>query len=116
MPENVRFDIDRIREFARECVEKMTLRDVAAAIGMSHSGLFSFLQGGTPYSRTRRQLAAWYVRASHESGPAIKPEELEAAITLIEEYIHSATSEEQAKYRARAIATRVLGSPKKRSS
>lgn len=113
MPEKPRFDIDHIREFVRERVEKMTLREIAADIGMSHSGLFSFLQGGMPYSRNRRQLMAWYVRASH-GGRAIKPEEVEAAIALLEEYIYAGTSDAQAERRARELTSRLLKSATKK--
>jgi hypothetical protein len=108
MPEPSRFDIDRVREFARERVEMMTLREVAADIGMSYSGLFSFLQGGEPYSRNRQRLAAWYVRVSHTSVRAIEPEEVDAAVALLDEYIHAGTSDDQARKRAREICKRLL--------
>jgi hypothetical protein len=110
MPTEPRFDIDRVRAFAKERVEMMSLRAVAADIGMSYTGLFSFLHGGEPYSRNRRQLATWYVRASHPQAKTIKPEEIDAAVALLEEYIYTGTSEAQAERRAADVVNRIMKS------
>lgn len=107
MPEKPRFGIGQVREFAQKRVELTSLREVAADVGMSYSGLFSFLQGGDPYSRNRQKLVDWYIRNRH-AARAIKPEEVDAAVALLEEYISSGSTDEQAKRRAKEIANRLL--------
>jgi hypothetical protein len=109
MPEKPRFGIDQVREFAQKRVEMTSLREVAADVGMSFSGLFSFLQGGEPYSRNRQKLVDWYIRTRHAAGKAIRPEDVDAAVALLEEYINSGNTTEQAKRRAKEIAARILG-------
>lgn len=71
MPRNVRTDpavekppttIDRLREMVSIRVQATSLRSVARQVGMSPSGLEKFLQGGMPYSGSRRKLYDWYTR------------------------------------------------------
>ena len=38
-----------------------SLRQVSRMVGMSPTGLQTFLDGGHPYSATRRKLERWYV-------------------------------------------------------
>jgi len=54
--------VEQLREAAKRAVDGASLRKVAAAVPMSPTGLRSFLDGGAPYSGTRRKLAQWYVR------------------------------------------------------
>lgn len=107
MPEKPRFGIDQVREFAQKRVELTSLREVAADVGMSFSGLFSFLQGGDPYSRNRQKLIDWYVRTRHAER-AIAPEEVDQAVALLENYINAGSTDEQAKRRAKEITRRLL--------
>ena len=51
-----------LREAVRDAVIATSLRAVAADVGMSFSGLRSFLDGGTPFRRTARRLEVWYRR------------------------------------------------------
>lgn len=51
-----------LRHYVVRESERRTLRAVAAEIGMSHSGLFSFLQGGEPRPATLKKLQQWYMR------------------------------------------------------
>jgi hypothetical protein len=78
-----------LREAVREAVARASLRAVADDVGMSSSGLHSFLNGGQPYTRTIRLLTAWFVR---RHGPGVvatsdEPERLsgaaDAAIALL---------------------------------
>lgn len=87
MPRRPRFGFDRIRAFAQARVAATTLRDVAKEIGMSYSGLHSFLQGGQPYARTRELLIAWYGRSRHLSEAPPSIEEVDAAITVLSQYL-----------------------------
>jgi hypothetical protein len=59
-----------LREAVRELVARTSLRVVADDIGMSSSGLHSFLNGGRPYARTVRLLATWFVRRHTAIGAA----------------------------------------------
>lgn len=87
MPGKVRFAINGVRDLARERVEATSLRAVANDIGMSNSGLYSFLQGGEPYSAVRRKLVAWFMRMRYPDSRPIPPAEVEAATSLLAAYI-----------------------------
>jgi hypothetical protein len=87
MPAKVRFAINGVRELARERVEQSSLRAVADEIGMSNSGLYSFLQGGDPYSPVRKKLVAWFMRARYPDAKPIPPAEVDAAAALLAAYI-----------------------------
>lgn len=90
MPGKVRFGIKGVRELARERVEQSSLRAVAAEIGMSNSGLYSFLQGGEPYSAVRKKLVAWFTRMRHPESRPIPAAEIDAAASLLAAYIRQA--------------------------
>ena len=51
-----------IRHAADEAVRAVSLRSVAADIGMSPTNLRHFINGQKPYAALRRKLLAWYVR------------------------------------------------------
>ena len=57
--------VERLREAATRSVVATSLRQVAAEIGMSLTGLRKFLDGPRPYSATVRKLERWYV--THET-------------------------------------------------
>lgn len=61
-PPHRRVSVEELREAAARAVDATSLRKVATAIEMSPTGLRSFLDGGDPYSGTRRKLDLWYVR------------------------------------------------------
>lgn len=85
--------VPTLREAAREAVAHTSVRAVAEAVGMSSSGLHSFLNGGRPYARTIRLLAAWFVRQHGARGvdPTGDGEKLtaaaDAAVTLLVEHL-----------------------------
>ncbi len=54
--------VDVLRYAAQAAVQRSTLRRVAAEIGMSHSGLRTFIGGTAPYSATLTRLRAWHAR------------------------------------------------------
>lgn len=49
-----------LRDAIRRRVEETSLRAVADEVGMSFSGLRSFLEGRSPQRRTREMLMRWY--------------------------------------------------------
>jgi len=75
--------IEVLREAVRRRVADSTLRQVAAEIGMSFSGLHTFLDGTTPHPGTVRKVAAWHVRAASESGNTVDTALAETALDLL---------------------------------
>jgi hypothetical protein len=55
-----------LRDAVRLRVEGSTLRAVAAEVGLSFSGLRSFLAGTKPHPRTLEKLHAWFERLSED--------------------------------------------------
>lgn len=82
----LRLSIGLVREAAAARVEASSLRDVADEVGMSFSGLRSFLAGGSPHAKTRAQLVRWYyARAATSAEPP--REDRETAIALLRVYL-----------------------------
>jgi hypothetical protein len=54
--------VDRLRDAVALRVQATSLRSVARQVGMSPSGLDKFLNGGTPYAKSRRKLFDWLQR------------------------------------------------------
>ena len=88
MPRGPKFGFDRIRAFAHARVRETSLREVARDVGMSYSGLHSFLRGGEPYLRTRERLRAWYLRTHHQGAPPPTHEEVDAALMVLTQHLH----------------------------
>ena len=107
MPSKPRFDTAGLRKLVRQRVDESSLRFVADEIGVSKSGLDSFLKGREPYSRTRAKLAAWSVRQRHPGIGAIPREEVEAAIAVLERYVQSVGSKAGRERRVREVAARL---------
>src|SRR5437879_831944 len=80
-----RFGLETVRSAVRQRVAETSLREVAAEIQMSFSGLRSFLGGGRPQAATRARLATWYVRSRNKR--RIRRDDLNMAIALMSEYI-----------------------------
>lgn len=87
MPAKVRFDIEGVRVLVRKRVGQSSLRAVADEVGMSNSGLYSFLQGGQPYSLVRKKLVAWFMRAKYPEARHVAASEVDAAASLLAAYI-----------------------------
>ena len=68
-------------------VDQTSLRAIADEIGVSKSGLYSFLQGREPYAKTRIKLSAWFMRQKHpDGGTPISAADVDAAIAHINRY------------------------------
>jgi hypothetical protein len=50
-----------LRQALRGAVASTSLRHASRQVGMSPTGLQKFIDGGHPYSATRRKLERWYV-------------------------------------------------------
>jgi hypothetical protein len=75
--------IEVLREAARTYVAEVTLRPAAKEIGMSPSGLHTFLEGTTPQRGTVRKLTAWYFQRTAEGGDATSAEVASAALQVL---------------------------------
>jgi hypothetical protein len=85
-PDASGFDVDEARELVAARVRLYSLRDVAAEVGMSHSGLHRFLQGASPQAGTRGKLEAWCHQQRH--GPSRVADRMAAGLvvrTLLEQ-------------------------------
>ena len=58
-----RVPLDVLRAAVREVIGTRSLRETAAQIGISHTGLRGFLKGARPHRHTRRKLEAWLAAA-----------------------------------------------------
>lgn len=52
-----------LRAAVREAMGTRSVREVAAEIGISHTGLRGFLNGATPHDHTRRKIERWLARS-----------------------------------------------------
>lgn len=99
--------IARIREFAREQVARTSLRAVADDIGVSFSGLHSFLGGREPYSATRRKLTAWYVVAGN-ARRAVSVDQVDESVAVLAYYLATETRRDAKERKLRAMISRVV--------
>jgi hypothetical protein len=110
MPGKPRFDTTALRRLVRQRVDQSSLRAVADEIGVSKSGLDSFLRGREPYSKTRLKFTAWYMRQKHPDGGAISRAEIDAAMALIERYLDAVGTDSVREKRVREVADRLFRS------
>ena len=86
MPE-LKSTVGTIRAYAQKRVDQSSLRDVADEVGMSFSGLRSFLSGTSPHPRTVKRLVGWYaVSRAGKLPPRATPiarSEVDVAVSLI---------------------------------
>ena len=59
--------LGELREAVRRSAEGHSLRQTATEIGMSWSGLRTFLNGTTPHPATVKKISDWYLRQSVET-------------------------------------------------
>jgi hypothetical protein len=111
MPRHPRFGFDRIRDFARTRVEATSLREVAKDIGMSFSGLHNFLEGGQPYTRVRELLVSWYQRSRDQTIPPPSREEVDAAITVLSQYLERTGTRRVSEQEIREVVERMRRAP-----
>lgn len=83
--------IDQLRRALQRRISETSFRVVASEVGMSPSGLHSFLGGTSPQYSTIRKVTTWYVRearrAPDESGVAT----VRAAVGLLVEHLPGST-------------------------
>lgn len=93
-----------LREAAQRRVDDTSLRTAAAEIGVSYSGLRTFLKGTEPYAPTLAKLRAWY--AQTVEGRAMTPERARAMLAALVEPLPPERREEA----VRELVARLLES------
>lgn len=58
---NAATSVATLRQAVREEVDSTSLRNVSRQAGMTSAGLQAFIEGGRPYTATRRRLERWFV-------------------------------------------------------
>lgn len=81
-----RLTIAAVRAAIEERVTDTSYREVADEVGMSFSGLRSFVEGTSPHPSTRRLLVRWYYARSARV-PEPPREDRETAIALLLNYV-----------------------------
>lgn len=64
---SVTASLEELREAVRRSAGGNSLRQTAAEIGMSWSGLRTFLNGTAPHPATVKKISDWYLRQSVET-------------------------------------------------
>jgi hypothetical protein len=85
-----RLTIAEVRVAAAARVKDTSLREVADEIGMSFSGLKSFIDGGSPHRRTRTELFRWYYQRTKRV-PSPPKEDRESALAVLRTYVSDTT-------------------------
>lgn len=94
-----------LRAKARSAVESSSLRAVAEEIGMSWSGLRSFLEGTTPHPSTIAKLVDWSGR-----GLAASPSRADvmSSLELVADYLEGVGSHEGKRQRLASVLTALI--------
>lgn len=82
--------VEELRRAVRERVADSSVRAVAKQTGMSVTGLWRFLNGTQPYSKTQQRLRQWYVLQTADAPASTTdvPEDVaRAAIELLTRHI-----------------------------
>jgi hypothetical protein len=98
--------LSTLRDAVRGRVEATSLRVVADEIGMSFSGLRTFLQGARPNEATRSKVVAWYVSSQQGSKGSITGD-TDVATALVAAFVARASGKAKTR-RAVDAMRRVL--------
>lgn len=113
MPRMKRGGIPALREAVRGRVSETSLRYVADDIGMSFSGLRSFLAGTDPHPATVKKLTAWMIRSRASAPPQARNSrrpnraEFDAAVEYLGAELLSVTNQAARQRRLREIVSRI---------
>lgn len=107
MSPGLKLSSDVLRSAAAKRVEETTLRETADEIGMSFSGLRSFIDGGSPQKKTIQKLVAWFYKRSAKAN-APQREDLEVAIAQILGYVDDPSMPKSVRDRRREEIIEIL--------
>lgn len=99
-----RIGLGSLRESVRQAVAVSSLRTVADDIGMSFSGLRSFLGGRRPQRGTLEKLSRWFMRERGGREQRETLADVEAAAALLRAYIAEAKRPESREKRRRQVS------------
>src|SRR5687767_5496836 len=107
------YRVNAIREVIRNRVDATSLRAVSDEIGMSFSGLRSFLGGTRPHPATWKKIERYIVATGTASirrqVETIPRAEVEAALELLERYIAAEGRDNVNARRVREVSLRLFG-------
>jgi hypothetical protein len=89
-----------LRDAVRKRVEETTLRVVADEVGMTYSGVRSFINGTEPQRGTVDKLVRWYYARSKPSA-APPREDVDTAIAVVRSYIRDSSKPRAIRERLR---------------
>lgn len=107
MPTDARFGVANVRAAVKRRVVETSLRETASEVGMSFSGLRSFLDGRTPQPRTRKKLVAWYVQSRERTASRALRHDVNAAIELLAGVVNSTRDPGAQRVRLKDIVSRL---------
>ena len=84
-PESV--PLEQLRRALQQRIAETSFRIAAREVGMSPSGLHTFLGGTSPHYSTVRKITAWYVREAYRGPDAASMEALQAALGLLTQHL-----------------------------
>jgi hypothetical protein len=97
-----------MRDAVRRRVNGTSLRNVAFEVGMSFSGLRTFLHGARPHPATRRKLVAWYTSQRATPAQPVRRDDVDAAITLLARFVRNDRRAEGRARRVKSVVERLL--------
>lgn len=86
---NAAASVASLRQAVRDEVASTSLRNVSRQAGMSATGLQKFLEGGKPFTATRRRLERWYVL--HGPGRLETGLTAPSAMAVLRDLVHDLT-------------------------
>lgn len=89
-----------LRSAVVRSVERRGLRAVSVEVGMSHTGLLAFINGGEPRTYTLTKLRAWYVK----HGAALDVVDLDALEGAVRLLLNGVPDEHQGEGSKRIMA------------
>lgn len=112
MPRVTSYRVNAVRDVVRKRVEATSLREIADEIGMSFSGLRTFLGGTRPqpatWQKLEKYIAATGTSAFRRQLETIPRAEVEAALELLERYISAEGRESLQSRRVREVTKRLF--------
>lgn len=96
-----------LRKLVQQAVDQSSYRAVAEEIGMSQSGLYTFLARTRPHPATLKKVSAWAERQVAGKQESFDARDLDAAIALLVRFVRAAPNEKRAASRLREIVAKL---------
>lgn len=96
-----------LRRLVQKAVNQSSYRAVAEEIGMSQSGLYTFLTRTRPHPATLMKVSAWAERQVAGRKDSIDARDVDAAIALLARFVRAAPDEKRAAARLRDVVAKL---------